>query len=70
MIEPIEEEFKINKNEDKLGLSCAKLRFSCAGQLSFDGQKGRNIIRLNLETVDSFNYWNSQTLKPLAHLNL
>ena len=27
------------KYENKLGLSCAKLRFSCASQLSVDGRQ-------------------------------
>ena len=28
-----------NNSQNKLGLSCAKLRFSCASQLSFDGRQ-------------------------------
>ena len=28
-----------DKSGNKLGLSCAKLRFSCASQLSFDGRQ-------------------------------
>ena len=31
-------EYSNKKDINKLGLSCAKLKFSCASQLSFEGQ--------------------------------
>ena len=48
---------------NKLGLSCAKLRFSCASQLSFVGQKARKLIQFNpsicyfLDPLDLSNPW-------------
>ena len=32
-------QFQYNRRRNKLGLSCAKLRFSCASQLSFHGRE-------------------------------
>ena len=64
---------------NKLELSCAKLRFSCAGQLSFDGRE-LNSVSWTLEPVqpikdlepmqhlNQFNTWTNSMLEPIQYL--
>ena len=47
---------------NKLGLSCAKLRFSFASQLILMVDNSDHLI---LESVDSLNHWNIGILEPL-----
>ena len=56
------------KLKNKLGLSCAKLRFSCASQLSLDGKNPwNNLTTWTLEQIEPLNYLNCY---PNSHLNL
>ena len=50
----------IENIENKLGLSCAKLRCSCASQFSFDGLK-----RWKVRLMNPWTYWSLEVSKTI-----